>query len=91
MRRMMIVLTLLTVFLMLSSISAMAMTSTHYGLTWFTPVSSGGGPVSSAHYRANFTVGQTAIGTTDSTNYDLGLGFWYGVNWLHLFLPLIFK
>jgi len=76
---------------LLVAASAWAMSSANFRLDWFTPLnSSGGGPAASAHYRADFTVGQTAIGSSASSNYRVGLGFWYGANASSssLFLPL---
>jgi hypothetical protein len=69
---------------------AWAMSSTTYRLDWFTPLnSSGGGPASSANYKANFTVGQTVIGKATSANYRIGLGYWYVLDPASLFLPSI--
>ena len=70
-----------------------AMSSTHYRLDWFTPLTGGGGgPASSAHYAVNFTVGQTAIGSSDSTHYQAELGYWYSVDVGHeIYLPLVLK
>jgi hypothetical protein len=69
-----------------------AMSSANYKLDWFTATGSGGGPVASAHYAANFTVGQTAIGASASTNYKVGLGYWYGAaSGYRIYLPLILK
>ncbi len=72
---------------------ALAMFSTNYRLDWFTPLTSGGGgAMSSAHYAVNFTVGQTASGASASTNYNVGLGYWYGAaGGYRVYLPLILK
>lgn len=71
--------------------SAAAMTSTTYRLDWFVPLTGGGGHASSSNYAADFTVGQTAIGSSASTNYSAGLGFWTAVwEWI-VNLPLLFK
>lgn len=40
----------------------------------------GGVPVSSAAYSITSTIGQPAIGFTQSTSYQHPVGFWYGVN-----------
>ena len=70
--------------------SAQAMSSTNFNLDWFVPLTGGGGGTSaSANYAVNFTVGQTAIGTMSSTNYQLGLGFWAGILPSPVYLPLI--
>ena len=73
--------------------SAAAMSSTNYRLDWFTAsTSGGGGAASSTNYAANFTVGQSAIGISNSTQYRAELGLWYGlVDFFRLYLPLILK
>src|SRR4030067_2961889 len=40
----------------------------------------GGGEVSmsSTNYKAKTTTGQSVIGESQSTNYQMGIGFWYG-------------
>jgi hypothetical protein len=40
----------------------------------------GGGDVSmsSTNYKAKVTTGQSVIGESQSTNYKMGIGFWYG-------------
>jgi hypothetical protein len=71
---------------------ALAMSSTNYRLGSFTPLTGGGGAASSTHYAVNLTVGQTAIGASTSTNYQAGLGYWYGVGGSYqVYLPLILK
>jgi hypothetical protein len=72
---------------------ALAMSSTHYRLDWFTPLTTGGGgTATSTHYAVNVTVGQTATGASTSASYEAGLGYWYGVGILHrILLPLIMK
>ena len=74
--------------------SALAMSSTNYRLDWFTPITGGGGgPVSSTHYSANFTVGQTVVGSSVSEHYGSGLGYWYGLlsYIIRNSLPLVMK
>lgn len=73
--------------------SALAMTSTHYRLDWFTPLTTNSGrSATSAHYAVNLTVGQTVRGAASSASYQAGLGYWYGVGILHrILLPLIMK
>jgi hypothetical protein len=84
---------LLLIALVLVVNQAWAMSSTNYRLDWFTPLTSGGGgPATSAHYAANFTVGQTAVGASASTNYKVGLGYWHGAAGSYrIYLPLILK
>ena len=67
---------ILIIFLLLVG-SALAMSSANYRLDWFTPMTGNGGDaISSANYAANFTVGQTAVGTSSSANYEGCLGYW---------------
>jgi hypothetical protein len=78
MKRKTVLLTLL--ILLLLAHGAQAMSSINFNLNWLVPLtSSGGGPASSVHYAANFTVGQTVINASSSTNYAVGLGYWYGI------------
>jgi hypothetical protein len=62
-------------------------------LDWFTPLTGGGGgQASSAHYAVNFTIGQSAIGASASTNYKGCLGYWCGaVIPYRVFLPLVLR
>lgn len=92
MKRTTILLALLIIFL-LSTSSALAMSSANYKLDWFVPLTGGGGgPASSANYAVNFTVGQSAIGASASANYGIGLGYWYGViTEGRIYLPLIMR
>jgi hypothetical protein len=87
---------LIVVTLLLLAAKVLAMSSDNYRLDWFTPLTGGGGGAAdSAHYSVNFTVGQSAIGTSDSTSYEGCLGYWcrsavaeveYGI-----YLPIILK
>ena len=57
-----------------------AMVSTNYDLSWH--VNGGGGnPMSSTNYRMHGTVGQI-IGVSESANYRLEAGYWYGISTL---------
>jgi hypothetical protein len=91
MKRKAILFTLL--LLLLLAHGAQAMSSTNFALDWFTPLTSGGGgPASSTHFAANYTVGQTATSFSSSTNYGTGLGFWYGIfQQFRIRLPLVTK
>ena len=84
---------LAVIALLLLAGSALAMRSNNYWLDWFTPLTGGGGgPTSSTNYAANFTVGQTATGLSSSTNYEAGLGYWYGTAGAHkIYLPLVMR
>jgi len=72
---------------------ALAMDSDNYRLAWFTPLTGGGGGAAgSTHYAVNFTVGQSAIGTSASTSYRGCLGYWCGGVGEHfIYLPLILR
>jgi hypothetical protein len=85
---------LILIILLLLVSSALAMASPNFRLDWFTPMTGGGGgPASSAHYAANFTVGQTVVGASASEHYGSGLGYWYGLlsDIFHNFLALVMK
>jgi hypothetical protein len=74
--------------------NALAMSSANFRLDWFTPLTGGGGgPISSTNFKINYTLGQTAIGTSSSTNFKVGLGFWYGADVASnsIYLPLVLK
>jgi len=72
---------------------ALAMYSTNYRLDWFVPLTGGGGgPAGSDHYAVNFTVGQSAIGASTSTNYRGCLGYWCGAAAQYrVYLPLVLR
>ena len=75
------------------TVNVLAMTSPGYILEWYLPgTGGGGGEASSANYAANFTIGQSVIGTSSSPNYGTGLGYWYGLLLDRLInLPIIFN
>ncbi len=92
MRRMAFLLPALGVLLLLAG-GALAMSSANYRLDWFTPLTGGGGgPANSANYAVNFTVGQSAIGASTSTNYGVCLGYWCGAGEQYrVYLPLVLR
>jgi len=80
---------LLAALIFAQSVEAMA--SENYILNWYTLLNSaGGGTAASSHYQANLTIGQTAIQTSSSSNYQIRLGYWVDTlrQWF-LSLPLI--
>ena len=82
-------------FLLLTG-GVLAMSSDNYRLDWFTPLTgSGGGAPSSTNYAVNFTVGQTAIGTSSSTNYGTCLGYWCdttaAAGQFKIYLPVVLR
>ncbi len=80
-------------FSFLLAVSILAISSTHYRLDWYTPLTTGGGGTSSsAGYTVQFSVGQTATQPSTSTHYKVGMGFWYGETQNpKLYLPVIVK
>ena len=79
-------------FFLFQSISVLAMSSAGYKLDWFTPLTgNGGGPMSSAHYSVNVTVGQSVSGGAVSAGYKVQLGYWAGMAVPPVFLPLILR
>jgi hypothetical protein len=88
----MAILLALAALLLLAGV-ALAMDSDNYRLDWFTPLTSGGGgAASSDHYAVNLTVGQSVIGTSDSTGYSACLGYWCETAVEHrIFLPLVLR
>jgi hypothetical protein len=67
-------------FCLVGTGAALAMSSANYNLPWDV-LSGGGGDRGSSSYALSDTVGQpSAIGLSQSTNYQLGGGFWYGVS-----------
>ncbi len=84
--------TVLTLIFLLVS-DALAMSSTNYALNWFPPLTgSGGSQMISTNYKVQVTIGQTVIGASTSTNYRVGLGYWYGVlTGGPIYLPLIVR
>jgi hypothetical protein len=83
---------LMLIALLLIAGSALAMSSTNYRLDWFAPLTSSGGPATSAHYAGSFSVGQSVIGYADSAGYTAGLGYWYGAaGGYKIYLPLVLK
>jgi hypothetical protein len=49
-----------------------------YQLDWYSI--NGGGTISasSPNYNGGFSIGQSVAGEASSTNYSMGIGFWYG-------------
>ena len=91
-KRKLVTIALVLVCCLLLAGAVQAMSSANYALRWFTPLTGGGGGVAaSAHYGVNLTVGQTAIGATNSAGYGAGLGYWYGMQPSKVWLPLVLK
>jgi len=56
---------------------AYAGVSANYNLSWHVLSGGGGGQMDSVSYALSSTVGQI-IGSSESSNYRLGAGYWYG-------------
>ncbi len=91
MKRTALLLTLLALLFLVSNV--LAMQSDNYQLDWFTPLTGGGEAASSPTYATNLTVGQSAIGTAFSTNYDGCLGYWCQATGVRrsVYLPIVLK
>ena len=95
MKRLVLLLTLAALLLLAGRV--LAMSSANYRLDWFTPLTGGGGGrASSTNYAVNFTVGQSAIGASTSTNYRGCLGYWCGIAEAaavsyRIYLPLVLR
>jgi len=85
--------TLIIVLCLIFVGSAVAASSDNYRIDWVIPMTGGGGGTSSsANYTASFTVGQSAVGTTESGNYQACTGFWCDLfGFFKIYLPLILK
>ena len=49
-----------------------------YEVPWQS-INAGGQPATSANYSVNASVGQSTIGYSTSTNFEAGVGYWYGM------------
>ena len=50
-----------------------------YKIPWSSINAGGNLNLSSSNYKMKGSLGQSAIGQSQSTNYKMGMGFWYGV------------
>lgn len=83
---------ILIICLMLTN-SVMAMSSPNFEIDWMVPLSGGGGKASSTNYAIHVTIGQTAVGKSESTNFQAAWGFWRGI-WQaiwEVFIPVLLK
>ncbi len=51
-----------------------------FRIDWLTINSGGGIGATSTQYGLSYSVGQAVTGEGSSTNYGVGLGFWYGID-----------
>lgn len=85
-----ITLILILAVLLVFAGGVLAMSSANYRIDWFNPLTGGGGgPVSSANYAMNFTIGQSVSGSSTSTNHRGCLGYWCGEFVYRVFLPIL--
>lgn len=89
MKRITVFLALITLLLLAGRV--LAMSSDHYRLDWFIPLTGGGGAASSTNYAVNLTVGQTVIGVSESPHYQGCLGYWCGEFEHRVYLPLLLR
>jgi len=67
--------------------------SAYYRLSWFTPLTGGGGGLaSSPNYAMRFTVGQSVIGAMSAAGSEACLGYLCGTGAAHVvYLPLAIR
>lgn len=82
---------LLLILLLAVTTVALAQSPSSYELPWYV-WGAGGGSSDSANYHLDQTRGQTFVGYTVSSNYQLGVGYWYGASKSYrVFLPIVLK
>lgn len=85
----------LAALLLISAAGAVvAQSSANYNLEWH--VIGGGGPVSSASYTVNSTIGQAASSPAypASSHYAVSRGYWFGDGitiWYPIYLPIVVR
>ena len=84
---------LILLFLLLLATGAQAMNSANFAIDWMIPLTSGGGgAAASSNYAIQYSVGQSVIGESDSTNYGTNMGFWQNfITTLRTWVPVVFK
>lgn len=63
-----------------------------YAIKWST-VASSGGTAQSASFVVNANAGQANIGQVSGTSYQVGTGYWYGIDGevYAIYLPLVIR
>jgi hypothetical protein len=79
----------LLVALLLAGV-VLAQSSPSFDLSWHV-LGGGGGRADSTHYAMNGTVGQAAVGFSDSASYGMQGGYWQNWPGHHVYLPLIVR
>ena len=84
---------LILLFLLLLATGAQAMNSANFAIDWMIPLTSGGGgAAASSNYAIQYSVGQSVVGESDSTNYATNMGFWQNfITYLRTWVPVILK
>ena len=68
-----------------------AMSLASYAINWDV-IGGGGGPISSASYALNSTIGQAVVGVATDANDELCSGFWCGAAAEYsIYLPLVLR
>ena len=67
-----------------------AQSSPSFDLSWYV-LGGGGGRADSTHFAMNGTVGQGAVGFSDSTSHEMQSGYWQDWPAYHIYLPLVVR
>jgi len=83
-------LTFILLLLLSLTLPASAMQSASYKVDWLVPITGSGGNAASSFYSADFTLGQSVIGSESGVNTADCLGYWCGSGGeYYIMLPLI--
>ncbi len=83
----------LALLLTLAAGVSFAQTGDGFDLTWHVMAGGGaGGPLSGDGFQLRSTASQTAIGPAAGATFDLGQGYWYGIEQqAYIYLPLVYR
>lgn len=84
---------ILALVLCLIAGTVQAQSSTTYDLSWHV-IAGGGETMTSTTYTVHATAGQGIIGPAESSSYDVGAGYWYGLGGTGgyaIYLPLLLR
>ena len=81
---------ILALLLMLVIVNIAVASVLDYGMTRYV-LGAGGGRVAAGNYVLEGTVGQAIVDTVNAGPYQIQSGFWYGLDFFRLFLPLILR
>jgi hypothetical protein len=90
-RTFLVLLTGLLVVLAAVSI-AWAQTSSSFDLSWYV-LAGGGERAGGTHFALNGTLGQGAVGLSDSTSFQMQSGYWHGASLprYRVYLPMVLR